>query len=82
MVITGDLIDKGGTSFLPTDNPYEILHEEFIRPLLTELSIDVNHLFIIPGNHDIQESKIEDISEDGILNFRDVDRIDKYIDQN
>ena len=47
MVITGDLIDKGGTSFLPTDNPYEILHEEFIRPLLTELSIDVNHLFII-----------------------------------
>ena len=80
--LTGDLVDKGGSSFEQGENFYEIVEKEFILPILETLSLDKNRFIFIPGNHDVNESHIDDITESGILNFDNVDRINKYITEN
>ena len=82
IILTGDLVDKGGESFDPKENYYEIIKTSFISRILEELSLDKSRFIIIPGNHDIVEAKIEDISEDGIQKFCDIDRINKYLIDN
>ena len=82
IVLTGDLVDKGGSSFTDGEDFYQIVENDFINPILSELKFDRDRFIIIPGNHDIVESKIEDISEDGILKFNDVARINKYLNDN
>jgi Icc-related predicted phosphoesterase len=82
IILTGDLVDKGGESFDPKENYYEIIETSFISRILEELSLDKSRFIIIPGNHDIVEAKIEDISEDGIQKFCDIDRINKYLIDN
>lgn len=62
IVITGDLLDKGGYSLLEnTDefqtvtNPFEIFKDEFITPISTELGLSHSNFLFVPGNHDIDE---------------------------
>lgn len=62
ILITGDLVDKGGESFAP-DNPYKIFKTEIIDKLITALSISKEQILIIPGNHDIERSKINERDE-------------------
>jgi len=81
IVLTGDLIDKGGSSFKDGEDFYEIVNNEFINPILKELNFDKNKFIFIAGNHDIVESKIEDLTESGMLgNFNNIERVNKYLD--
>lgn len=82
IILTGDLIDKGGSSFKNGENVYEIVETEFINPILKALNLDKYRFIFIPGNHDIVESKIEDLTESGMIEkFDNIDRINKYIDK-
>ncbi len=82
VILTGDLIDKGGTSFDEGEDFYDIVEKEFITPILSILSLDKSRFIFIPGNHDINESEIDDISESGILNFDNIERVNKYVAAN
>ncbi|MBK9353796.1 MAG: metallophosphoesterase [Bacteroidetes bacterium] len=82
VVLTGDLIDKGGSSFKDGEDVYGIVEKDFITPILQTLKLDKTRFLFIPGNHDVIESKIEDLIEDGMINnkFDNIDRINKYLD--
>ncbi|MDR6513688.1 metallophosphoesterase family protein [Chryseobacterium camelliae] len=64
IVITGDLVDQGGSSlskipgFEAIDDPYQIFEEKFIDPIKTEFGFENERFLFIAGNHDIDESDI------------------------
>lgn len=63
ILITGDLVDKGGESFGQEINPYQIFRIEVIDKIISTLDINVEQILMIPGNHDIQRSQIEEDNE-------------------
>jgi predicted MPP superfamily phosphohydrolase/KaiC/GvpD/RAD55 family RecA-like ATPase len=66
MVITGDLVDKGGMDF-NDQNPFEKFKELFIDKIKETFPLLQKRIFIIPGNHDIVRDKIDDIIYKGII---------------
>lgn len=64
IVITGDLVDQGGSSlcqmtkFAGIDDPYQIFEDEFIKPIKEALGFDNDRFIFIAGNHDIDENNI------------------------
>lgn len=75
IVISGDLVDKGGKSLLKMDefssfsNPYLIFEKEFITPISLELKLNKDQFLFVPGNHDINRDEIEEISEAGLMSI-------------
>ena len=67
IVITGDLVDKGGNSLYEIEgfenkesypNLYNIFEEIFINPIIKALNFSKENFLFVPGNHDIDESQI------------------------
>jgi predicted phosphodiesterase len=64
IIITGDLVDKGGYSlfeipaFEKESCPYNIFEIVFLKPIIQALKIDKHRILFIPGNHDIDEREI------------------------
>jgi len=48
VVISGDLIDKGGESFAGQD-AYAIFEKEFIRPIMEAFDIPSSNILFVPG---------------------------------
>ncbi|MBO6183433.1 MAG: metallophosphoesterase [Chryseobacterium sp.] len=67
IIISGDLVDKGGLSLKGIEgydasvNQYDIFEKEFITTLCEKIPILKNRFLFIPGNHDIETSKINRI---------------------
>lgn len=81
ILITGDLIDKGGESFQDKD-PYQIFEREFIEPILQQLSLTKDKVLFIPGNHDIERNEVEETYEEGLLTkLKTVDAINNQVDK-
>ncbi|SHL37092.1 Calcineurin-like phosphoesterase [Chitinophaga jiangningensis] len=57
LLISGDLIDKGGQSFGGED-PYAIFEKELLNPITDKLKLSKERVLFIPGNHDIERSLI------------------------
>lgn len=72
IIISGDLVDKGGNSLLslvehaPLTNPYDIFEKEFITPICEKLPIIKDKFLFIAGNHDIERNKIHEFIESGL----------------
>lgn len=66
MVITGDLVDKGGMDFNEQD-PFEKFKELFINKIIKNFPLLQKRIFIIPGNHDIIRDKVDKIIYKGII---------------
>ncbi|WP_216726456.1 metallophosphoesterase [Hymenobacter siberiensis] len=64
--LTGDLLDKGGSSFQVAGNKYDYFIENFWKPISSKLQINDDRLFIIPGNHDLDEGLIDEYMESGL----------------
>lgn len=78
VAITGDLVDKGGCSL---NKPYDIFEKTFLKKLYDDLKLDKHHIVFVPGNHDIDENLIEEVTEEGLKTIcNSVDKIDKFID--
>jgi predicted MPP superfamily phosphohydrolase len=58
ILVTGDLVDKGGFS-LGHDDCYKIFETEFIQPILSTLEITKDQFLFIPGNHDVDRNAID-----------------------
>lgn len=73
IIISGDLVDKGGVSLLNLEeykahtNQYDIFEREFIKPICEKLPIIKEKIIFIPGNHDIDREKIDEIIEAGLI---------------
>lgn len=61
IVITGDLVDRGGHSLKEIEgyesyiNPYQIFEKIFIDPISQATGIKKQKFLFIPGNHDVDE---------------------------
>ena len=67
LVISGDLIDKGGLNFSKTNCPFEYFENFFIKKLLAKFPQLENKLFIVPGNHDIERNGTFKFTKNGLL---------------
>jgi len=61
ILFSGDLVKIGDNG-----NDFQAAEEKFIRPLLKKTGLSPNRFFPVPGNHDIQRSRIDDIIEEGL----------------
>jgi predicted MPP superfamily phosphohydrolase len=59
VAFSGDLIQAGDFGYSHDRNDYETVEEQFIKPLLENLSLTAKKLFICPGNHDIQRNIVD-----------------------
>ncbi|MNU49485.1 3',5'-cyclic adenosine monophosphate phosphodiesterase CpdA [compost metagenome] len=88
IVITGDLIDKGGHSlkeipeFSDIKNPYEIFKNEFILPIAQGLQIDSKKFIFVPGNHDIDEKSISWFDENQLSRDINNQNINTFLSEN
>ncbi len=82
-IISGDLIDKGGISFDKNDNPFEKFEEVFINQLITFFPKLKGKIFIVPGNHEVERSKVDIYSHTGIISsINSSEKLDSFIDSN
>ncbi len=69
ILFSGDLIDKGGTSFdKKIDEAFITFEEVVINPVLISLELDKSNFIFAPGNHDIDRSADSKNIEDGLKN--------------
>src|SRR5574341_34181 len=81
ILVTGDLIDRGGTGFVSRTSCFETFENAFAMPLLRELSVSRDRLYFVPGNHDVwrdNDSKVSEVGLRQILNG--IDEVNKYVD--
>lgn len=65
ILFTGDLIDKAGAPYNTLDS-FDSFDLNFITPLLELLNLDKGRFLFIPGNHDIDRTKVISTTELGI----------------
>jgi 3',5'-cyclic AMP phosphodiesterase CpdA len=88
IIITGDLVDKGGHSLLELEdlkhlnNPFEIFDTVFIQPIIEELGVSSNQVIFIPGNHDINEKDILYYEECQMIENLTDSSIETYLSRN
>lgn len=83
IVVSGDLIDKGGCGFANTKIAFDYFREVFIEKLMTGLMVSKDQFFFVPGNHDVNRSKVDQIIERGTLSFvSTIDDINNFITSN
>lgn len=63
---TGDLIQRGDKAVVD-ENQIELASEILVKPLLKELKLDSSQFLIVPGNHEVDSSKIKIATEKGLL---------------
>lgn len=67
---TGDLIDKGGFDIskpVTTAECFQEFEKNFILPIIDSLDLNRSRFLFVPGNHDIDRSKIIQNFENGLI---------------
>lgn len=83
VLLSGDIVDKGATSFKQRETCYKTFCDYIINPITSELSIPKNRFFFVPGNHDIWRDKDSEITERGLSQILiNTEEVNKYIDSN
>ncbi|MBW8244021.1 metallophosphoesterase [Muricauda oceani] len=88
LLITGDLVDKGGHSLLEIKgfdgykNPYDIFDEVFIQPILEGVGISKDNILFIPGNHDVNEREFSYYDECELIDKIDESSIESFLKDN
>jgi len=77
------LVDKGGISFGEEDY-YDIIKTEIIEKIANKLGMPNNdNIVIIPGNHDINENEVEEITEGGLkTTVNSIEKINDFVKKN
>ena len=53
ILITGDLLNKGGENYSSVEEAFDDIIKSFIEPLLNCTSLTRKSIFFVPGNHDV-----------------------------
>ncbi len=76
--ITGDLVDKGGVSFISEDY-FAILKKDVIEEIANAINIESHKIVIVAGNHDVHESQ-DKITSSGIeVELSKLEKINDFI---
>lgn len=74
--ISGDLIDSGDNA----DTELNLVFYHLIAPLMEELHIAEDAIFVVPGNHEVKRSKIVNYIENGLEStLKSEESIDVFI---
>lgn len=74
----GDLIKHGN---LGLKEEYELAREQFIEPLLHLSGVSKDHMFFVPGNHEVNRNKINLLIDGDITSkFKDRETLNYFID--
>lgn len=57
ILITGDLIDKGGISFGSIESAFQSFEEDILSQIIKKLNMAEDRIIFCPGNHDIDRKK-------------------------
>lgn len=88
IVITGDLVDKGGHSLFKINgfeefiSPYDIFTKVFIEPISIQLGISLDRFLFVPGNHDVDERAILLWDENEVIKNIGLHNVGKYLNEN
>ncbi len=84
IIISGDLINKGGLSFNNSiTNGFLAFRMHLVDKLQKELTIERNRIIINIGNHDIDRNADSDLIEAGLMTkLISCNDVDKYYDSN
>lgn len=90
IIITGDLVDKGGHSLLEIyefkkrkiKNPFVIFEEVFINPIINKLKFNKKNILFVPGNHDVNEKDILWVDECNMTSSMNDHNIKEYLKEN
>lgn len=80
VILSGDLLDKGGNSFDSAKNGFEVFMNQIITPILSELNLESNRLILTAGNHDVDRELDSAASQIGYSDiFNDYSKLNDYI---
>lgn len=88
LLITGDLVDKGGHSLFEIEgfdnstNPYDIFNDVFIQPVIKTVGIPSEQVLFIPGNHDVNERGFSYYDECQLIDKISEANIESYLKEN
>ncbi len=81
VVLSGDLIDKGGRGFDNIDAAFKVFTEKVIDPISDTIDLSYDQIFLIPGNHDINREADDEIDEAGLCSvLNSTEKVNKIID--
>ncbi len=77
ILFSGDLVKAGDKK-----EDFEKAHQVFIKPLLEKTNLSNDDFFIVPGNHDIQVSAIDETIEEGLkARLKDRESLNSFLDK-
>lgn len=82
IVFSGDLIDKGGTSFENSGAAYKAFHKHVISPIVKELNFAASRIFLSPGNHDVDRTADNIYVEKGLRGeLSSIEKVNEYFNE-
>ena len=83
LIISGDLIDKGGSGFSDIDEAFSTFESFFLNKITDTIKITRERIFFVPGNHDIDRTEANEYIEKAINeDLTDVDKVKSFIKNN
>ncbi|MBE0551059.1 MAG: metallophosphoesterase, partial [Ignavibacterium sp.] len=81
IILSGDLVNKGGEGFSSTYEALQKFNEKLIFPISEKLNLSNDSIFISPGNHDITRYADKQYTEDGLFHYlTSIEKLNKFID--
>ncbi len=74
---TGDLVGKGKYS----SETHNVVSDRFIRPLLKASEIASDRFFMVPGNHDVEQTRLPDALRPVFGNLQNTEAVNGLLDQ-
>lgn len=83
LIISGDMIDKGGVSFGDINSAFQNFSDSILKPISDAIDLNYDRIFFCPGNHDIDRNADPEYVDKGLCDtLTCVEKINEYIDSN
>jgi len=81
IIISGDLVDKGGLSFDNRGGCFNVFFDTVIRPLQDAVGLSINQIYLVPGNHDVFQDDDDYYQEIGLQKeLNSAEEVNNFID--
>ncbi len=81
VVITGDLVDKGGEKFNSLTEAFQKFKENRLNVIAKELDLGKEQIIFCIGNHDINRNQIDEFTEEGLrCKLKDEGKVNEFIE--
>jgi predicted MPP superfamily phosphohydrolase len=82
LMISGDLVDKGGLSFTDRGRCFWFFKDAVIKPIQEALKIETGQIYFVPGNHDVFRDMDDRYQEIGLRQeLSSIEKVNDFIDK-